>query len=123
MLDITRLTELFDRLGTPDAGRKFVLKARIEAPVRPVKSLGGNVITVLASRKMGCEISTESRHIEFAAAVDHEFDPRVLEYYAQPCELRLELFDPVSGDLRAIRHYPDFLVLRGDGITLEECGT
>lgn len=120
MLDTTHLTELFDRLGTPDAGRKLVLKARIEAPVRPVKSRGGNVITVLASRKMGCEISTESRHIEFAAAVDHEFDPRVLEYYAQPCELRLELFDPASGDLRTIRHYPDFLVLREDGITLEE---
>jgi putative transposase len=120
MLDTTHLTELFDRLGTPDAGRKLVLKARIEAPVRPVKSRGGNVITVLVSRKMGCEISTESRHIEFAAAVDHEFDARVLEYYAQPCELRLELFDPASGDLRTIRHYPDFLVLREDGITLEE---
>lgn len=37
-----------------------------------------------------CEIRTESRHIEFAAAVNHEYDPTVLEFYAQPYQLNLE---------------------------------
>lgn len=120
MLDKEQLTELFERLGTPRAGRELVLKARTKAPVREVKSRGGNVITLLASRKMGREIRTESRHIEFAAAVDHEFDCQVLEYYAQPCELKLELVDTATGEIRNIQHFPDFLVIREDGFTLEE---
>lgn len=120
MLDKSQLTDLFDRLGTPRAGRALLAQARAQAPVRQVQSRGGNVITLLASRKMGREIRTESRHIEFAAAIDHEFDPLVLEYYAQPCELKLELTDPATGEIRNIHHFPDFLVIRDDGFTLEE---
>ena len=117
-----QLVELFDRLSTPNSGRKLVLEARIKAPVRKVKSSGSNVVTHLASRKMTSEveISTESRHIEFPAAVMHEFDSDVLEYYTQPCELRLELIDEATGEIRSIRHIPDFLVIRQDGIFLEE---
>lgn len=120
MLDKEQITELFEHLGTPRAGRELILKARTLAPVREVKSRGGNVITLMASRKMGCEIRTESRHIEFAAAVDHEFDNQVIEYYAQPCELKLELVDSATGEIRNIHHFPDFLVIREDGFTLEE---
>jgi putative transposase len=120
MLDKEQITELFEHLGTPRAGRELILKARTLAPVRDVKSRGGNVITLLASRKMGREIRTESRHIEFAAAVDHEFDNQVIEYYAQPCELKLELIDTATGEIRNIQHFPDYLVLREDGFTLEE---
>lgn len=69
MLTNEQLTELFGTLGLPPKGRDLVLRARIEAPVRPVKSQGGNVITLLASSKMGREIRTESRHIEFAAVI------------------------------------------------------
>ncbi|HEX7388125.1 MAG TPA: DDE-type integrase/transposase/recombinase [Castellaniella sp.] len=121
MLNKEQLIELFDRLGTPVAGRKLVLEARIHAPVRQVQSRGSNVTTVLASRKMGCEIRTESRHIEFPAAVDHEFDPTVLEFYPQPCKLALELVEPATGEVHNIHHTPDFLVIRRDGILLEEC--
>lgn len=120
MLEKTQLVDLFDRHGTPRAGRELILRARSQAPVRQVQSRGGNVITLLASAKMAREIRTESRHIEFAAAVDKEFDPSVLEYYAQPCELKLELIDPASGEIRTIHHIPDFLVIRHDGFTLEE---
>lgn len=120
MLDKTQLVDLFDRLETPHSGRELIAKARTQAPVRDVKSRGGNVITLLASHKMGCEIRTESRHIEFAAAVEREYNPRVLEYYAQPCELKLELTDPATGEIRSITHFPDFLVVRQDGFTLEE---
>ena len=120
MLNKEQITELFEHLGTPRAGRELILKARILAPVREVKSRGGNVITLLASRKMGREIRTESRHIEFAAAVDHEFNKQVIEYYAQPCELKLELVDTATGEIRKIQHFPDFLVIREDGFTLEE---
>lgn len=120
MLDKEQITKLFEHLGTPRAGRELVLRARTLAPVRDVKSRGGNVITLMASRKMGREIRTESRHIEFAAAVNHEFDTKVIEFYAQPCELKLELIDTATGEIRNIRHFPDYLVIREDGFTLEE---
>ncbi|KER69920.1 integrase [Burkholderia cepacia] len=120
MLDKSQLADLFDRLGTPPAGRQLILVARVEAPVRPVKSQGGNVITVLASQKMGREIRTESSHIEFAAAVTREHADDVLEYYPQPCELRLELVDDSTGAVHKVRHIPDLLTLRDDGFTLEE---
>jgi len=120
MLDKAQLVELFDHLGTPRAGRRLVEKARGEAPVRQVKSRGGNVLTILASQKMARDIRTESRHIEFAAAVNHEHDLGVLEYYPQPCNLDLELLETASGEVHRIHHFPDFLVIRERGITLEE---
>lgn len=120
MLNKAQLIELFDRLETPQAGRELIVRARIAAPVRPVKSRGGNVISYFSSQKMGLDIRTESWHIEFAGLVGKEFDPLVLEYYAQPCELKLELCDPADGEIRNIRHTPDFLEIREDGFTLEE---
>lgn len=120
MLEKSQLVELFDCLATPRAGRELISKARVHAPVRDVQSRGGNVITLLASRKMGREIRTESRHIEFAAAVDKEYDPTVFEYYAQPCELKLELTDLSTGEIRNIHHFPDYLVITKDGFALEE---
>jgi putative transposase len=120
MLSKTTLTELLDRLGTPTEGRRLVQEARIKAPVRQVKSKGGNVITIVASQKMDCDIATESRLIEFPAAIGHEFDPDVLEYYTQPCARKFELFDPARQKTLDISHTPDFLVIRADGITLEE---
>jgi len=120
MLEKSQLVELFDLLATPRAGRELISKARVHAPVRAVQSRGGNVITILASRKMGSDIRTESRHIEFAAAVDKEYDPTVFEYYAQPCELKLELTDPSTGEISKIHHFPDYLVITKDGFILEE---
>lgn len=120
MLTKESLVELFDDLGLPPKGRELVLRARDEAPVRAVQSRGSNVITLLASRKMDREIRTESRHIEFAAAVDKEWNPLVLEYYPQPCLLHLELVDDATGEIRRIQHTPDFLVITAGGIALEE---
>ncbi|MFL9887352.1 DDE-type integrase/transposase/recombinase [Paraburkholderia agricolaris] len=120
MLDKAQLTDLFDRLGTPSAGRELILNARIQSPVRQVMSRGGNVITILASRKMECEIRTESRHIEFAVAVTKEHSADVLEYYAQPCELKLKLLNDATGEIRTVAHIPDYLTIANDGFTLEE---
>ncbi|WP_321845894.1 DDE-type integrase/transposase/recombinase [Paraburkholderia bannensis] len=120
MLNKAQLTEVFDRLGTPAAGRDLILNARIQAPVREVVSRGGNVITILASKKMGREIRTESRHIEFAVAVTKEHAEDVLEYYAQPCDLKLKLVNDATGEIRTISHIPDFLTIGHDGFTLEE---
>ncbi|MGB6103075.1 MAG: DDE-type integrase/transposase/recombinase [Pusillimonas sp.] len=120
MLVKEQLVALFDKLGTPANGQALVRKARIESPVREVQSRGRNVVTIFASQKMGCEIRTESRHIEFPAALNHEHDRAVLEFYPQPCTLHLELVEEVTGEVHYIHHTPDFLVIRDTGITLEE---
>ncbi len=120
MLEKSELLTILDSLGLPQRGITLVMETRIKAPVRDVASHGGNVITVVASSKMQREIRTESRHLEFFAAISYEHDARVLEYYPQPCELKLDLLDETKGEPHSLRHVPDFLVIRHDGISLIE---
>ncbi|REG51067.1 putative transposase [Paraburkholderia sp. BL6669N2] len=120
MLDKIHLTNLFDKLGTPDKGRQLIQTARIQAPVTPPTVQGGSVATILSSKKMGREIRTETRHIEFPAAVTKEHSDDVLEYYERPCELKLQLVDESTGEIRNARISPNFLTIRDDGFTLEE---
>lgn len=121
MLGKIDLEKVLERLAMPAKGRELVLKARSQAPVRQVASRGGNVVTVFASQKMGREIRTESRILEFAAAVNFELDDAVLEFYPQPCELRLEVVDAGTGEIHQVHHFPDFLCISAVGITLIEC--
>lgn len=121
MLSKQELHALFEALGTPCAGKSLVQKARKEAPVRSVQSRGGNVVTMMSSQKMGREIRTESRHLEFAAAVHLEFDNAVFEFYPQPCELHFEVTDPETGEIHHIHHTPDFLSIGAKRIELIEC--
>lgn len=120
MLENSQREQLLDRLGLPIAGRRLVLDAAKYAPVRQVSSKGGgNVITPFQSIKMQRTVETESRHIEFPAAVSHEYDPDVLEYYPQPCQLKFEVID-ADGEIHAIDHTPDFLVIGERSVVLEE---
>ncbi|NMF99686.1 DDE-type integrase/transposase/recombinase [Aromatoleum toluolicum] len=120
MLDNSARERLLDRLGLPAAGRRFALDAAKYAPIRQVASRGGgNVVTPYQSRKMQRTIETESRHLEFPAAVGHEHDPRVLEYFPQPCRLKFEFVD-ADGEIHAIDHTPDFLVITERELWLEE---
>lgn len=123
MLEQQEFRGLLQKLGTPAAGQQLLIQARQEAPVREVRSNGKNIITLLASRKMAREIATESRTAEYAAALTYELDPSVLEYYPQPCTLKLELINPETGEVHAVDHTPDFLVIKGDQITLQEWKT
>jgi hypothetical protein len=64
-------------------------------------------------------IETESRSAEFFAAVRYELDPSVLEYYPQPTELDIVQHHK-NGKTSRFSHTPDFLVIRKDGIWIEE---
>lgn len=120
MLETPQRERLLDRLDLPIAGRRLILDAAKYAPVRKVSSKGGgNVITPYQSLKMQRTVETESRHIEFPAAVRHEHDPKVLEYFPQPCQLKFELVD-TDGEIHCIDHTPDFLVITEHGVWLEE---
>ncbi len=120
MLNTIELNDLFDRLGTPSAGRRLVERARREAPVRDIQSHSGNVITWYSSRKMGgISIGTESRTVEFPAVVQYEHNPLVLEYYPQPCKLDL-ILTGTGGIKSRVQHTPDFLMILADQILIEE---
>lgn len=123
MLTTPAFEQLLDKLGLPERGRQLITQARRQAPVREVQSHGSNVITLLASRKMEREIATESRTVEYAAALNHEVEPEVLEYYPQPCTLKLELINNETGEVHAIDHTPDFLVITRKHIVLQEWKT
>ena len=120
MLDVIELNTLFDKLGTPEAGRKLVRLAQVKAPVRQVESRSSNVHVLFNSRKMGRVQECESFRVEFSFAVMLENDPAVLEYYLQPCELHVPVHDADGRPINRIRHIPDALVIRQDGIWLEE---
>lgn len=120
MLASSDRMRLLDRLGLPPAGQKLIADAGRLAPVRPVASKGGgNVITTYQSRKMQRPIDTESRHIEFPAAVRLEHDPDVLEYYPQPFQVRFECID-ADGEIHQVDHTPDFLVIQEREVWVEE---
>jgi putative transposase len=114
------LDALLARLEIPPAGQKLVKKAFLDAPVRDVKSNGGNVVSHFSSRKMDRHLLLESRTGELPAAVVYENDPNVLAFLAQPTRLDLILTD---GGLKApyrVPHTPDLLIIRADSIILEE---
>lgn len=120
MLEKAQRERLLDLLDIPAAGRRLILDAVKNSPVRAVKSRGGNVLTYFQSRKMGRAIGTESRHLEFPVAIQHEYSDTVLEYFAQPNQLKFEVIDS-DGEVHAIDHTPDFLVVTERGIWFEEC--
>lgn len=123
MLTNEEFEQLMIEQGKPEAGVRLIAKARKEAPVRQVKSTGKNVITYISSRKMGGQIATESRHVEYKAAMGHELNPDVFEYFAQPGTFKLEALDQVTGEVHAFEHTPDFLVIQKNTVKLQEWKT
>lgn len=123
MLTNEEFEQLMIEQGKPEAGIRLIAKARKEAPVRRVMSTGKNVITYISSRKMGGPIATESRHVEYKAAMGHELDPDVLEYFAQPGTFKLEAQDQVTGEVHAFEHTPDFMVVHKKAVKLQEWKT
>jgi putative transposase len=116
-----RVTELFDRLDLPLEGRRLVRRAMLEAPVRDVTSSGRNVVSHFHSPKNGRWLATESRHVEYPAAVRFENDASVIAYFAQPFTRVFEYVDPDTGEIHTRRYTPDFLVLGEDRIEVVEC--
>jgi putative transposase len=56
----------------------------------------------------------ESHTVELPAMLSYELDPNVLEYFAQPMVVNAET---TKGNWN---HTPDFLILRNDGVVVEE---
>ncbi|PFY42964.1 transposase [Bacillus toyonensis] len=99
-----------------------VQKIRTSPPSRSVRSSKYNVAGRYPSKKMGMSIQFESHTVELAAIYLAEYDDDVLEYYDQPITLKLD-YTRENGRRISFFYTPDFLVLRRDGVQIEEWKT
>ena len=109
------------RAGMSEAQTSNLLEMIADSPARrPGKAALRNVVPVLASQKNGRQVWMESHTVERLYAYQLEFDPSVLAYYSQvPCR---GVERVKSGGKRHIANATaDFLVVRGDAISVVEC--
>ncbi|UNP76225.1 DDE-type integrase/transposase/recombinase [Bacillus nitratireducens] len=99
-----------------------IQKIRTSPPARSVRSSKKNVSGKYPSKKMGMSIQYESYTVELVAMYVMEYDDDVLEYYDQPINLKLD-YSRENGKRIAFYYTPDFLVLRKDGVQIEEWKT
>jgi transposase InsO family protein len=71
---------------------------------------------------MGVSIQFESHRVELAAIYEMEHDPLTLEFYDQPPPMMLD-YNSAKGRRLAVRHAPDFFVIRQDSAGWEEWKT
>ena len=107
-------------LRLPEGCRAMIARVRASPPARRVGNAAGNVCGFYPSAKMGQTIQFESHRNELAVIYEYEHDPEVLEYWDQPGKIRL-IYEDRNGRRVGIMHTPDFLVLRREGVTWEEC--
>jgi putative transposase len=101
-----------------DEAIERIREIRLSPPVRSPGNRRGNVRGRFTSGKMGRTIAFESA-LECAAIWEMEYNPDVLEYWDQPCLMKVSYVLP-SGDRHAHWGTPDFLVLRRGNVELVE---
>lgn len=102
--------------------KSFIGKIRSSEPVRRVRSGSHSVSGAFPSRKMGVTIQYESHKNELPYIHELEHDPKVLEFYDQPCRIKLEYLSK-TGIKRASWHTPDFFVIGENEAFFVECKT
>lgn len=122
MLDESELTAWYGRLNLNDRARMLIKQIRSSEPARRVRGGRSNVSGLYPSRKMGVSIQFESHRVELAAIYEMEHDPLTLEFYDQPPPMMLD-YNSANGRRMAVRHTPDFFVLRQDSAGWEEWKT
>lgn len=95
---------------TPQAIR-LIEQIRTSNPVRIIHDGPYNTPGRYSSKKMGLTIQAESHSVERSAILIYEHDPDVLEYYDQPCQIKLN-YVRANGTKAGIWHTPDFFVIR-----------
>src|SRR5437016_3640539 len=122
MLHESELTAWYIRLNLNDRARMVIDQIRSSEPTRRVRGGRSNVSGLYPSRKMGVSIQFESHRVELAAIHEMEHDPLTLEFYDQPPPMMLD-YNSANGRRMAVRHTPDFFVLRQDSAGWEEWKT
>ncbi len=122
MLTPQELKQLYYRLDLTEPARALVDRIRASPPVRRINSSHKSVAVRYPSKKMGCVIQAESHKNELAAIYEFEWDDTVLEYYDQPCRIKLA-YQAKNGKPIGVMHTPDFFVIRSEGMEWVECKT
>src|SRR2546427_12323198 len=122
MLHESELTAWYRRLNLTDRARTQIDQIRSSEPARRVRGGRSNVSGLYPSRKMRVSIQFESHRVELAAIYEMEHDPLTLEFYDQPPPMMLD-YNSANGRRMAVRHTPDFFVLRKEGAGWEEWKT
>jgi len=122
MLNRNELTAWYQRLDLSQQARTLIDHVRSSDPARRVGGRRSNVSGLYPSRKMGVSIQFESHRVELAAIYEMEHDPLTVEFYDQPPPIMLD-YNSAKGRRLAVRHTPDFFVLRQDAAGWEEWKT
>jgi len=122
MLNESALRERLSSFNISGSAESVIRGIRSTEPIRRVKGRRGNVIVRYASAKMGLTIQAESYTVELPYIMQIEFDPNVLEYYDQPCKIKLQYHDK-NGRTVTVRHTPDFFIITRYGAGWIECKT
>lgn len=89
----------------------------------PSRAVGGgskNVIGRYPSEKMGKTIQFESHTVELPCIYLKEHDDSILEFYDQPCRIKLVYKTGKTEKVVGLYHTPDFFVIGDDGAGWEE---
>jgi putative transposase len=100
----------------------FIDKVRKTPPVRSVGGNRRNVPGRFSSLKMGMTIQFESHSIELAGIYSWEHSSHILEFYDQPCILKVSYINQ-NGKRISYNYTPDFLVLSEDRVVIQEWKT
>jgi transposase InsO family protein len=119
MLNDNDFNSWCNKLNIDEKTTKFINNIRNSQPVRVVGGGRRNVIGRYPSRKMGFTIQFESHKVELASIYEMEHDRDVLEYYDQPCKIKLNYISK-NGRNVGFNSTPDFFVIRNGSVMLEE---
>lgn len=105
-------------------GEAELLIGRIRGsePSRRVKSGSRSVSGTFPSRKMGVTIQFESHKNELPFIHELEHDPEVIEFYDQPCRIKLNYLSRTNRKT-AVLHTPDFFIIKQNEAFFVECKT
>jgi len=123
MLTDAELEALFDSQGTPEVGRSRIRRIRDTLPARATRTNKRSAKSRYAPVSMPFVIEVEATATEYAAAVEFDHDPNVLEFYSQVEALTVEYRSGTEGRRVRFPTTPDFFCIRADKFVYVECKT
>jgi transposase InsO family protein len=122
MLQEKALEEHFDRLGIPPEARERIRWIREHAPIRAVGGGSYNTVVRFCSRKMQFVVEAEAFNTEYAAYEEYDNNESVLEFFPQPCKLRISY---INANGKAVHPdiTPDIFLVHRDYFAFVECKT
>ena len=120
MLSNDEFKALVEKHELSESAIELIKTIRSSEPSRAVGGGSKNVIGRYPSHKMGKTIQFESHTVELSCIYFKEHDDSILEYYDQPCQIKLSYKAGQTEKVVGIYHTPDFFVIGENGVGWEE---